>query len=202
MGGRAVNQKHKNITANSTPSTGIVVSGGGAPVRIAAHERLQTYVTKFDINTQTFSLDTAGVGAADAIGSKIGTMPEGHILIHGALFNLTVTPQTGLSATSAVISLGTVVAGDGGATLTSTEADIIASHTLGDGTLASATAETHNIFKAGNANVDGVSYYDGSSTAAPLFLNIGGTWTEADDDPALLTVTGNIKLVWSWIGDE
>lgn len=204
MGRRAVNQPSKQVQGAAAASTGVTLPAGAVfPSMVEKHERLQIYITRFKLQTLTLSLDTGAGGANDGIGQKVGTMPEGHILVLGMVSNIVLTPQTGLSGASVVAAVGTTAGADNSETLTTTEADIIASHTFGDGTIASATAETDNTWHPAAINtVHGVKYVDGSTTAAPINYNVAGVWTEADDDPATATLAGYFDLLWSWLGDD
>lgn len=144
---------------------------------------------------------TDDAGTAQYGGVKVYDFPEGLICTMGALVSGNLT--AGVTGTIADdwdgdVALGTATATTG-ATLTSTEADIMPSVAVSAGTtdkigvvsaVSAATALTES----------GARWFDGTSTAKDMFLNF------VIDDAAshttgTATFTGTITLVWMHLGD-
>lgn len=150
-------------------------------------------VTTIDI--AALSVTTTDNGAAGAQGSqKIYDFPAGNILILGAVGLLSISRVgTNLTATSAVVaSVGTVAAGAGDATLTSTEANIVPSTTA-------------TLSGGANAAVDMAStaqgIFDGTATPADAILNFATPDAGSTGNDALL-VSGSITITWVNLGDN
>jgi len=110
------------------------ISGAAGAVAKAGVATDVNYVggVHYDVVTFTNVVETATDGSDEGESQEILTFPEGRILILGAAINCTVTNTLGFEANPNdvfLVSIGTAAAGDD-ATLTSTEADIIASTTL------------------------------------------------------------------------
>lgn len=120
--------------------------------------------------------------------------PEGRVLIHGAHAALAIAAGAGgITDTAALVcALGSAQVGVDNATLTSTEANVIAST---NATLSGGAGAFEAV--SGTALV----HLDGSSTAADLFLNcaVPDAGSTADDT---LTCNGTITLLWSLLGDD
>lgn len=144
-------------------------------------------------------LDDVSVDMVDATtngshGSlKLLDLPAGYIVILGATTDLTIAREgTGLTAASAVVAaLGTTATANDNATLTSTEADIIASTSAG----LSSGAGT---FK-GKATA--ISYQDATSSTKSVYLNFATPDAGSGGDDVLL-VNGNIILTIVNTGDN
>lgn len=133
-------------------------------------------------------------GAAGGQGSQIVyTFPEGVIQLLGASYNLTTARVgTGIAATAALVgSLGSAAAGVGDSTLTSTEADMIASTT---GTL---TAGAGALAKHGSLVA---TAFDGHTTPITAILNLAVPDAGISATDAVL-VSGTITIVWTNLGD-
>jgi len=146
----------------------------------------KTILTLTNVSVATTDATTAGAYG----GLEIYDFPLGVLSLLGATTNLTLARVgTGLTTTAAIVSaIGTATAG-ADATLTSTEADIIAS-----------TACT---FTAGASTFKGIStaaaQWDGSGTAKKAFLNFAVADAGSGGNDAIL-VNGTISLIWGNLG--
>jgi hypothetical protein len=146
----------------------------------------KTILTLTNVSVTTTDATTAGAYG----GLEIYDFPLGVLSLLGATTNLTLARVgTGLTATAAIVSaIGTATAG-ADATLTNTEADIIAS-----------TACT---FTAGASTFKGIStapvQWDGSGTAKKAFLNFAVVDAGSGGNDAIL-VNGTISLIWGNLG--
>lgn len=184
IGSRSLNKILGNAVAAGT-------SAGGA----VAHEStgaVKRTVLTFD--QDAFALnDEAGVVAY--AGKKIYDFPEGSIVILGAVANLAVSKSSaGVNNDfDGDFALGTATAG-GDATLTSTEANIIASTATPQAVSGATTAKGRSTAAV---------FLDGTSSAADLYLNF--LVDDADHDvtttPANLLVSGSVTLLWAPVGD-
>ncbi len=178
------------ITVDPTTTAGVgTVSGTGVSVVEGGNSGL--HKTTFTLaNTQVIT-DAGAAGAQG--GTKIYTFPEGVITILGVSCNATTLAGAGGIADGAatVHSLGTVTAAVDNATLTSTEADIIASFA---GTM---TTGAGAFTKYGAINA---TPYDGHTTAIAVFLN--SAVPDADSSASdTITFAGSCTLLWSTSGD-
>ena len=193
-------QKTKQITLAAAPTSGVAFGNTEAGI-VSGLETLviPTYRTKLSLQNLVYTVSvTSGGGAADGQGQKIFTFPEGNIRIAAIEINGNVTTGAGVSSTTAVISLGSAAAGDAGATLTGTEADIMASATLGDGTLAAATAESIEELAEPVSTV-----FDGTTTPLDVYLNIAGSWVHASGSTGTVTLSAlEVIVTWQYLGDN
>jgi hypothetical protein len=184
--------KLKQVTVASALGTDVTTTtatGQTVPVQLVEQSLVPIYRTRLRIEDLKYTF----VITADGVGQKLMTFPEGGIQIHGAHFDLTLTTAIAGHMASAIVGLGTVEVTGGDADLTSTEDDIIASHQLADGTLTTATTETHSAFKTGSGVV-----LDGSATAKDCWLNIAGAPAAA----GTVIVGGHVTVFWSHLGDD
>ena len=175
------------------------VSGGVVPVKQVHTKELKVIKHRVELPGASYTVTAAVGGAADAQGQKILTLPQGSWLVLGSRRDLTVTTQAGLSVATAVMSLGTVtgVADDGA--LTTTEADVLSSQTLGDGTLAAAATESEQAYALGTGTAPALV---GSTSAdTDVYLNIGGTFTHATLTSVTVTLAGTVELFLVDLGD-
>ena len=198
----ASNDKQRVPLGVSAFTSGVTasVSGGVVPVNHVHTKNLTVIKHRVNLPGARFAL-TAAVsgGAADAQGQKLLTLPQGKWLVLASRYDLSSVTNTGYSATSAVFGIGTAAATADDAALTSTEADVLASQTLGDGSLASAAAETDQAYVLGTGTAPALI---GSTTAdTDLYLNVGGSWIHASATAATLTMTGTIELFLLDLGD-
>lgn len=149
-------------------------------------------VVKFDAHTIAVA-DAAGVVAYAS--RKFLDLPAGAIIIHGVVANLTINKSSaGINNDfDGDFSVGTATAA-GDATLTGTEANLIASTATPQATAGATTAKGRSTAAV---------YLDGTSTAVDLFLNI--LVDDADHDvtttAANLIINGTITVIWSNMGD-
>lgn len=144
--------------------------------------------------------DDAGV--AQYGGVKVYDFPEGMICTLGAVVSGTLT--AGVTGTiidnwDGDVALGTATAGTG-ATLTSTEADILQSVAVSAG--ASDKAGVVDAVSVATALTEsGARWHDGTATAKDMYLNF-----VIDDDAThtagTATFTGTISFAWINLGDN
>lgn len=142
--------------------------------------------------------DDAGV--AQYGGVQLYTFPESIICLHGAVLsgNLTMGDTgTFIDAFTGVIALGSATAGTG-ATLVSTEATWLQSTAMS--TASSKVAATAAYPVATQVTESGARWYDGHTTAGPVYLNVAIA-DDATHTAGTGTWTGTITLIWSAIAD-
>lgn len=134
--------------------------------------------------------DNAANGAQG--GAKVYDFPEGSVVIIGVTHNIALAKVgAGIAATATVLSsLGSALVTQGDATLTGTEADIVASNST---VLVSGAGTTKSRSTA-------VTFLDGTTTAKGLYLNlnvdaVGSTASSA------VTASGTITVLWANCGD-
>lgn len=150
-------------------------------------------VQKTVITLAGTSIATTDNGANGAQGGvKVYDFPEGSVVILGVTHNIALAKVgAGISATATVLSsLGSALVTQNEATLTSTEADIVASNS----TVLVAGAGTSK------SRSTAVTFLDGTTTAKDIYLNlnvdaVGSTATDA------ITATGTITVLWANAGD-
>lgn len=147
--------------------------------------------------TFTFAAHSVTMTDAAAAGNHgsvpIYTFPAGFIKVYGSLCNLTTLAGAGgITDTAALVaSVGSVQLATDNATLTGTEADIIASFA---GTLAAGAG----VFTKDGALV--AALYDGHTTAEAIFLNIAVPDAGSSGNDTLV-LSGTCTIVWSNVGD-
>lgn len=174
----------------NTAGAGAVAGGG---VTLVENGDGAFHKTVFTLTaTEVTVTDTAGVNGAQG-NLKIYDFPEGVIVQGGCVANVTTLAGAGGIADGAevVLALGSVAAGVGDATLTSTEADFVASFA---GTLvAGAGAFT----KYGEPSV---TSFDGHTTAVDLIFNVAVPDADVSANDTL-AVDGTITCTWWNNGD-
>jgi hypothetical protein len=183
----------KVVTIGSAPTAPLDLPGAVAGTGVEAEEYMggthKTVITLVDHSlTITDVPGTSGYG-----GTKVYDFPAGIIQIMGCSFDLDIERVgTNIAATAAVVgSLGTVTAANDNATLTSTEANLIAS-TAGTLTAGVGALESYLSLVA--------AAFDGHTTPIDAFLNIAIPDAECAGDDAIL-VNGTITIVWANLGD-
>lgn len=179
------------VTGNlkTTDGTGTVAGTGVSLTDVGTGA---VHKTTFTLSSVSITVTDTG-GANGGQGSlKIYDFPEGFIEEMGCTANLTTARgSTGLATNAAVVeAIGTVAPG-ADATLTSTEADWIASYA---GTLSSGAG----VWTANGASV--LAALDGHTTAKDLLLNVAvpDAGISASDT---LVLNGTIVCIWSLTGD-
>ncbi len=143
---------------------------------------------------------TDDAGVAQYGGVKVYTFPQGIVCLHGAVINgsLTLgTTGTIIDAFTGVCALGSITATTG-SSLVSTEATWLQSSAIA--TAAAKVSVTNAYPVATQVTESGARWYDGSTTAGPVFLN----FAIADDvthTTGTGSWTGTITLLWSPIAD-
>ncbi len=144
-------------------------------------------------NTPVVLADNAGVIAYG--GLKILDFPQGSIVIQGATANLVVTKSSaGVNATwNGDFAIGTVTASND-ATLTTTEANIIAS--------TATPAAVAGVTSAKGRSTAAVTL-DGTTTAVDAFINflVDDTDHNVAATPCNLILNGTVTILWANMGD-
>lgn len=168
-----------------------VIYEKGTPIALgagvtASHKSGATQELVLTFTNAVVPITDAGASGAGG-GLKIYSFPRGNIKVDNFTTNLTIARVgTNLTTTAAVVaSLGTVAAA-ADATLTSTEADIVAS------TSATLTAGAGSFKARATASV----YLDGTTTAKDVYLNfaVPDAGSAGNDS---ITVNGTITLQWN-----
>jgi hypothetical protein len=149
------------------------------------------------LSAKAIQVDGAtGVGFGTAV---IGDFPDGNILIFGAVAYLQFTKAAAASGIQAAFdgdfSIGTTATAD--ATLSTTDANIIASTALG-----AATAGVSPVVRGVSAVPAVATVLDNTDGSLELNLNliIDDTNISADDQD--LTVTGYVDISYAVMGDD
>jgi len=140
-------------------------------------------------------------GTAQYGGVKIYDFPEGLLLTLGAVIDGSLTAGvtgTVIATYDGDVALGTATATTG-ATLTSTEADILQSTALTQAVAKVANCDAVSIATA--LTESGARWHDGTATAKDLYLNF-----VIDDDAThtagTATFTGVVYITWINLGDK
>lgn len=182
------------ITAIATDPVTAVNVGTEAVTNMSVTENGDGAVHKTIFTFAAHSVTMTDAGAAGSHGAvPIYTFPAGFIKIYGSLCNLTTTAGAGGIADGAalVASIGSTQLATDNATLTGTEADIIASFA---GTLSGGAG----VFTKDGALV--AALYDGHTTAEAIFLNIAVPDADSASSDTV-ALTGTCAIVWSNMGD-
>lgn len=193
-----------SITATSATLSGVITNSAGAGAKNGATVSVAEYGDGVIHKTVLTCAATPITFADDADvaqygGVKVYDFPDGLICTLGAVIDGALTLATPFIDTfTGVTALGTATAGTG-ATLTSTEADILQSTALTEAVAKVATADAISIATA--LTESGGRWLDGTGTAKDLFLN----YAIADDvahTAGAGTFTGTITVVWINLGDK
>lgn len=172
-------------------SSGVGAVNGAA---LSAVEYGDNVVHKTVITLSSLSVTMTDATTSGCHGShKVYDFPAGVIQLLGAVCDLSVTAGAGGIADGAAVvaSLGSATAGTNNATLTSTEADMVAS------TAATLTAGVGAFDAHGSLVATG---FDGHTTPVDAFLNLAVP--DADSSASdTITVSGTITLTWVNTGD-
>lgn len=165
------------------------VSGTGVSVSERAKGFVELTFLVSDLSVTMTDATTAGSHGKQ----KIVTLPQGLVLVAGAITDLTIARVgTAITATAAVVSaLGTTGTAAADSTLTTTEANIIAS------TATPLTAGA-GVFKGVSSST---ATFNGTTTPTEVYLNFAIPDAGSTGNDALL-VNGTIKLVFMLIGDN
>jgi hypothetical protein len=139
---------------------------------------------------------TGASGVAVFATSALAGLPEGNILLLGAVANMTFTGPTSANLANDFqgdFSLGTTPADD--ATLSGTDVDLIASTAI-----PAATAEVSAGVRATNATQAVIDNTDGT---AEMNLNVLLDADEVTDgESVVITVTGTVDVAYIVLGDD
>jgi hypothetical protein len=158
-----------------------VTVGDGSGVAIQTRE--------FSLNNDSITM-THAAATTNAYGSlTLGNLPEGLIVIHGAVLDISgVIAGVGTNTSTVSASVGTVAATS--ASLTGTVANIIAS--------SSATGWTNRSTKIGGVSTAAV-VRDGTATAPALYLNVAVPVSLTN---GTLSAGGKVRVTFSNVGDK
>ena len=170
-------------------ATNGVASGTGVSAAEYPSGLHKTVLTLASLSVAMTDATTAGAHGSQ----KVYDFPAGPIHIMGASFDLTTAAGAGGLADNAALvgSLGSVTVGVDNATLTTTEADIIAS-TAGTLSSGAGTLKKHGSIVT--------TAFDGTTTPVEAFLNLAvpDAGSTADDT---ITVSGRITIYWINLDD-
>lgn len=170
--------------------SGVTLSKG----RLLAGQVVQAELSL--VNTPIVMADEAGVVAYGSL--KVFDFPEGAILFLGAVADIALTKSSaGVNDDwDGDVGLGTVAA-DNGATLATTEQDLIPTTATPQAVSGATTADCKSTATESGAILDG------TSTAKDVYLNL--LVDDADHDvggtPCNLIANGTIKLTYILLGD-
>lgn len=180
-------------TEADTVASGLVATGSPAGTGVSAAEfdgaMHRTVITLAGLVVTMTDATTAGSHGSQ----KVYDFPGGPIQVFGCSYNLTTLAGAGgITDTAALVgSLGSVALATDNATLTSTEADLVAS-TAGTLSGGAGTLKKHGSAVA--------TAFDGTTTPVDVFLNLAvpDAGSSADDT---ITVSGTITIHWTNLGD-
>jgi hypothetical protein len=188
VGGVAAAFLDVNVTAD--------MAAAGTGVALTT-EQLQFRTSTFTLTNSPISL-TDEVGVVAYGGLKFADLPAGAILFAGVSTDLAITKSSaGVNDDwDGDYSVGTVTAAND-ATLTGTEANLLASTATPQAVAGATTANGHS------ATAQACTVVDGTSTAVDLYLNF--VVDDADHDvtstPCNLIANGTITVTWANLGD-
>lgn len=179
------------VTGNLTTASGVGAKNGSA---VSVVELGDGAVHKTVFTLTALSVTMTDAGAAGCHGShKIYDFPEGVIQVLGCSYNLTTLAGSGgIGDTAALVgALGTTATATDNATLTTTEANLIAS-TTGTLTAGAGVLQSHGSLVA--------TAFDGHTTPVDAYLNLAvpDAGSSASDT---VTVSGTITITWVNLGD-
>lgn len=185
---------------------GLGISGSGVVNPSVANTVVASEFSNGVVNRTILTCTAVPISVADDAGVaqyggvKLYTFPQGIIHLHGAVLsgNLTMgVTGTFIDAFTGVIALGSATAGTG-ATLLTTEATWLQSTAMS--TASSKVAATAAYPVATQITEAGSRWYDGHTTAAPMYLNVAIA-DDATHTAGTGTWTGTITFIWSVIAD-
>jgi hypothetical protein len=164
----------------------------GAAVTVVEYGDNAVHKSVFTLTALSVTMTDAGAAGSHG-GFKLYDFPAGAIGRLGCSWEVTITAGAGGIADGAAVvgSLGQVVAGTDNATLTSTEADFIAS-TAGTLTTGAGVLE--------GTGAGSLTLLDGHTTPIDLFLNLAVP--DADSSASdTVAVSGTVTCTWLSVGD-
>jgi hypothetical protein len=188
-----------NADATNTFGNGVVTSAhqelNGGTVIVIEDGNMAVHRTFLRFNSSPVVLtNNAGVALYGGFGTgttqAVYTFPKGNILIHGAecVGTLTLTTAGALATFASVSALGTVTSASD-ATLTGTEANILASTSSSAAVTKAAALKNISLIAPG-------APLDGTVTAIPMFLNFVVA-NDASNSTGVGTYIGNCTVTWS-----
>ncbi len=189
--------------AGGAPKVAVSGAGTSASATVVATEANTGVFYKTTLKCTALPITiTDDAGVAQYGGAKIYDFPEGVICTLGAVVSGSIT--AGVTGTiidnwDGDVALGTATATTG-ATLTSTEADIMPSVAVSAG-----AADKIGVVSAASVatalSESGARWFDGSTTAKDLYLN----FVIDDDDThtaGTAAFTGTVTVLWANIADK
>lgn len=186
-------------TTGTLDSMAALPAGGTFLANSVTQEIAHVYRAKVDLAALTFTVDCASDGgAADAVGQKVLTLPEGGIAVLGYVVSGTLTGASGLTSTDLVVGLGSARATADAATLTGTECDLGAY--TDPGNLSSTALDVSVVANGGVA--DSLEIVDGTTTPVPVYLNFAGTFVKSSGATSTMVFDGSVTILFTVIGDD
>lgn len=191
------------VESNTVPGVG---AKNGSTVTVAEYGNDLLHKTVLTLAATPYTI-VDDVGVAQYTGVKIYDFPEGLILTLGGVIDGDFT--AGITGTvidnfDGDTAVGTVTATTG-ATLTSTESDIIPSTTMSAG-----ASDKIGVVAAPDAGSllptivteSGAGWFDGTATAKDAYLNFVIDDDATHDNGSTATFTGTVTLLWANLGDH
>jgi hypothetical protein len=173
----------------NTVDAGAVVAGTCTAVEYNVNGYHKTVLTL--LGGTTFSLEDKDDGG----GIKIYDFPQGVIVIESIVVNATITLDTNVTAPY-VMSVGTVIGVDSEATLTTTEANYVASTAVTNGV----AQDFHGVAAAVSVGLIGEPQ-NGTSSPPDLFVNAAIAAGSITGAGTLAATGGTITILWSNAGN-
>lgn len=193
---------HKKTIDLDQTTVGCGTIPGAVSAYVTAVEEGDALIHRTTLTCTALPISVADdAGVAQYGGVKVYTFPEGLIASLGAIINGNLTmgvTGTFIDAFTGVNALGSAVAGTG-ASLTSTEATWLQS--TANATASSKVAAISSVSIATQLTESGGRIYDGTATAAPVFLNFAIA-DDASHTAGTGTFTGTITIAWLKVGDK
>jgi hypothetical protein len=185
---------------------GVGLDGAGQVPAAVANTVVATEYSNGVVNRTKLVCTAVPISVADDAGQaqyggvQLYTFPQGIINLHGAVLSGSLTmgvTGTFIDEFTGVIALGSATASTG-TTLVSTEATWLQSTAMS--TAAAKVAATAAYPVATQVTESGARWYDGHTTAAPMYLNVAIA-DDATHTAGTGTWTGTITFLWSCIAD-
>jgi hypothetical protein len=174
----------------NTVNAGAVVAGTCTAVEYSNngyHRTVLTMLTGAVVNLEDKN---------DANGIKIYDFPQGNVIVLGAFADVVVTSAAAVT-TSYVMSVGTVIGVDGEETLTTTEADFVASATV---TCGGGNEDFHGASALTAAGLVMVPF-DGTGGGKDVYLNAAVAAGNISGASAITAQSGTVVIEWIYLGD-
>jgi hypothetical protein len=188
--GSYITDSTAGVSVTSTGGAGAVVAGTCTAAEYEVNGYHKTVLTL--LAGTTFALEDKDDGG----GIKVYDFPEGQVIILGTQVDATITLDTNVTAPY-VMAIGTVIGVDSEATLTTTEANFVATTAVTNGV----GQNFHGVSAAVSVGLTGEPY-NGTSAGLDLFVNAAIAAGSISPGGATLAATGGTVTVWwMFLGD-